>query len=50
MNRAFRRKPERFLYSHKANIKYPNLMLPSISGNFEASNLDSVLDSINGGS
>jgi len=33
----------------RANIKYPALILTSISGNFEASNLDNILDSINSG-
>ncbi|MDP1622738.1 MAG: hypothetical protein Q8M08_10420 [Bacteroidales bacterium] len=32
-----------------SNIKYPALILTSLSGNFEASNLDNILDSINGG-
>ena len=30
-------------------IKYPALILTSLSGNFEASNLDNILDSINAG-
>ena len=33
----------------RSNIKYPALILTSLSGNFEASNLDNTLDSINGG-
>jgi hypothetical protein len=33
----------------RSNIKYPALVLTSLSGNFEASNLDNILDSINGG-
>jgi hypothetical protein len=33
----------------RSNIKYPALILTSISGNFEASNLDNILDLINGG-
>ena len=33
----------------RSNIKYPALILTSLSGNFEASNLDNVLDSINAG-
>ena len=33
----------------RSNIKYPALILTSLSGNFEASNLDNILDSINGG-
>ncbi len=33
----------------RSNIKYPALILTSLSGNFEASNFDNVLDSINGG-
>jgi hypothetical protein len=37
------------LASLRSNIKYPALILTSLSGNFEASNLDNILDSINGG-
>ena len=33
----------------RSTIKYPALILTSLSGNFEASNLDNILDSINGG-
>ena len=33
----------------RSNIRYPALILTSLSGNFEASNLDNILDSINGG-
>jgi hypothetical protein len=33
----------------RSKIKYPTLILTSLSGNFEASNLDNILDSINGG-
>ena len=33
----------------RSNIKYPALILTSLSGNFEASNLDNTLDLINGG-
>jgi hypothetical protein len=33
----------------RSNIKYPALILTSLSGNFEASNLDNILDTINGG-
>jgi len=33
----------------RSNIKYPALILTSLSGNFEASNIDNILDSINGG-
>ncbi len=33
----------------RSNINYPALILTSLSGNFEASNLDNILDSINGG-
>ena len=33
----------------RSNIKYPALILTSLSGNFEASNLDNILDSINVG-
>ena len=33
----------------RSNIKYPALILTSLSGNFEASNLDNILDLINGG-
>ena len=33
----------------RSNIKYPALILTSLSGNFEASNLDNTLDFINGG-
>jgi hypothetical protein len=33
----------------RSNIKYPVLILTSLSGNFEASNLDNILDSVNGG-
>ncbi len=33
----------------RSNIKYPALILTSLTGNFEASNLDNILDSINGG-
>lgn len=37
------------LVALRSNIKYPALILTSLSGNFEASNLDNVLDSVNGG-
>ena len=33
----------------RSNIKYPALILTRLSGNFEASNLDNILDSINAG-
>ena len=33
----------------RSNIKYPALILTSLSGSFEASNLDNILDSINAG-
>ncbi len=33
----------------RSNIKYPALIMTSLCGNFEASNLDNILDSINGG-
>jgi hypothetical protein len=33
----------------RSNIKYPALIMTSLSGNFEASNLDNILDSINAG-
>ena len=33
----------------RSNIKYAALILTSLSGNFEASNLDNILDLINGG-
>jgi hypothetical protein len=33
----------------RTTIKYPALILTSLSGNFEASNLDNILDSVNGG-
>jgi hypothetical protein len=33
----------------RLNIKYPAMILTSLSGNFEASNLDNILDSVNGG-
>lgn len=33
----------------RSNIKFPALILTSLSGNFEASNLDNILDLINGG-
>jgi hypothetical protein len=33
----------------RSSIKYPALILTSLSGNFEASNLDNILDSVNGG-
>ena len=33
----------------RSNIKYPALILTSLSGNFESSNLDNILDSINAG-
>jgi len=33
----------------RSKIKYPALILTSLSGNFEASNLDNILDVINGG-
>ena len=33
----------------RSNIKYPALILTSLSGNFDASNLDNILDSVNGG-
>ena len=32
----------------RSNIKYPALILTSLSGNFEVSNLDNILDLING--
>ena len=37
------------LVALRSNIKYPALILTSLSGNFEASNLDNILDLINGG-
>ena len=37
------------LNSLRSSIKYPALILSSLSGNFEASNLDNILDSVNGG-
>ncbi len=33
----------------RSNIKYPALIVTSLSGNFEASNLDNILDSVNAG-
>jgi hypothetical protein len=33
----------------RTTIKYPALILTSLSGSFEASNLDNIMDSINGG-
>jgi hypothetical protein len=33
----------------RSSVKYPALILTSLSGNFEASNLDNILDIINGG-
>ena len=33
----------------RSKIKYPALILTSLSGNFEASNLDNILDVVNGG-
>lgn len=33
----------------QSNIKYSALILTNLSGNFEASNLDNILDLINGG-
>ena len=33
----------------RSTIKYPALVLTSLSGTFEASNLDNILDSVNGG-
>lgn len=33
----------------RSTIKYPALILTSLSGTFEASNLDNILDSVNGG-
>ncbi len=33
----------------RSTIKYPALILTSLSGTFEASNLDNILDSINAG-
>jgi len=33
----------------RSTIKYPALILTSLSGSFEASNLDNILDSISGG-
>ena len=33
----------------RSSIKYPALILTSLSGNFDASNLDNILDLINGG-
>jgi len=33
----------------RSTIKYPALILTSLSGNFEASNMDNILDSVNGG-
>ena len=33
----------------RSNIIYPALILTNLSGNFEASNLDNILDLINGG-
>ncbi len=33
----------------RSKIKYPALILTSLSGNFEASNLDNILEVINGG-
>ena len=37
------------LNSLRSSIKYPAMILTNLSGNFEASNLDNILDSINGG-
>ena len=37
------------LSAMRSNIKYPALILTSLSGNFEASNLDNILDVVNGG-
>ena len=37
------------LAAQRSNIKYPVLILTSLFGNFEASNLDNILDSSNGG-
>jgi hypothetical protein len=37
------------LVALRSNIKYPALILTSLTGNFEASNLDNILDVINGG-
>jgi hypothetical protein len=33
----------------RSTIEYPALILTSLSGSFEASNLDNILDSVNGG-
>ena len=33
----------------RSSIKYPALILTSLSGHFEASNLDNILDVVNGG-
>ncbi len=33
----------------RSSIKYPALILTSLSGSFEASNMDNILDSVNGG-
>ena len=33
----------------RSSLKYPAFILTSLSGNFEASNLDNILDLINGG-
>ena len=33
----------------RSTIKYPALILTSLSGNFEASNLNNILDSVTGG-
>ncbi len=33
----------------RSNIKYPALILTNLSGNFEASNRDNILDLVNGG-
>ena len=33
----------------RSTINYPALILTSLSGNFEASNMDNILDSVNGG-
>jgi len=37
------------LDARRSTIKYPALILTSLSGSFEASNLDNILDSVNGG-
>jgi len=33
----------------RSTIKYPAMILTSLSGTFEASNLDNILDFVNGG-